>query len=176
MATLGSNWSLQRTSSSWRPLTPPSSLNFATAALSPVSTCGKAVTGLLITEMLPILIGPSSPPPPLPPSSPQAASEAVLQYGATKTGPAGMKSIIDGLAANFDLEVATTDTQLIGDDLVVQRFVGATFVNKRSGKRATMNVVEIYRFEDGLCVEQDNFYKSPEVIAEMIAEAGYEAP
>jgi hypothetical protein len=100
----------------------------------------------------------------------------VLQYGGTKTGPVGMKSIIDGLAANFDLEVEKTETQLIGEDTVVQRFSGATFINKKSGKRATMNVVEIYRFEDGLCVEQDNFYKSPEIVAEMITEAGYEAP
>ncbi|SEO57689.1 nuclear transport factor 2 family protein [Trujillonella endophytica] len=100
----------------------------------------------------------------------------VLQYGGTKNGPAGMKSIIDGLAANFELHVEKVETQLFGDDLVVQRFLGATFVNRKSGRRATMNVVEIYRFDDGLCVEQDNFYKSPEIVAEMIAEAGYVAP
>ena len=97
----------------------------------------------------------------------------VLQYGGTKHGPAGIKSIVDALAANFDLEVEKTQTLLSGDDMVVQRF-WVTFVNKKSGRRAQMTVAEIYRFEDGLCVEQDNFYKSPEIVAEMIAEAGYE--
>lgn len=96
----------------------------------------------------------------------------VLQYGGTQTGPAGMKNIIDGLVANFDIEVDRTETHLIGDHTVLQLFLDAKFVNKKSGKRTTMNVAEIYRFENGLCVEQDNFYKSPEIVAELIAEAG----
>ena len=81
-----------------------------------------------------------------------------------------MKSIVNGLVANFDLELEKTETLMIGDDMVLQRF-WATFVNKKTGKRAKMTVAEIYRFEDGLCVEQDNYYKSPEIVAEMMAEA-----
>jgi len=98
-----------------------------------------------------------------------------LPYGGTKRGPAGIKAIVDGLAANFEVEQDKIETLLVGDDTVLVRF-WVHLVNKKSGRREPLTVAEIYRFQDGLCVEQDIFYKTPEVVVDMLDEAGYVAP
>ena len=98
-----------------------------------------------------------------------------LPYGGTKHGPAGIKAIIDGLAANFEVEQDVIESQLVGDDTVLLR-LSVHLVNRRSGRREPLTVAEIYRFEDGLCVEQDIFYKTPEVVVAMLDEAGDVAP
>jgi hypothetical protein len=98
-----------------------------------------------------------------------------IPYGGTKRGPVGIKSIIDGLAANFEVEQDRIETVLVGDDKVMLQF-WVHFVNKRSGRREPLAVVEIYRFEDGLCVEQDIYYRTPEVVVDMLDEAGYVEP
>ena len=98
-----------------------------------------------------------------------------IQYGGTKRGPAGIKAIVDGLAANFVVEQDKIETLLVGDDKVLVQF-WVHFVKKKSGRREPLAVAEVYRFEDGLCVEQDIYYRTPEVIVDMLNEAGYVAP
>ena len=98
-----------------------------------------------------------------------------IPYGGTQRGPAGIKAIVDGLARNFEVEQDRIETTLVGDDKVLVQF-WVHFVNKKSGRREPLAVAEVYRFEDGLCVEQDIYYRTPEVIVDMLNEAGYVAP
>jgi hypothetical protein len=91
-----------------------------------------------------------------------------LPYGGVVFGPAGFQGILEALTSAFDLEVEKVET-LVADDYLVVRF-WAKFIHKQSGKFAEMTTAEFYRFEDGLVVEQDNYYKSPEKITEMMTE------
>ncbi|WP_408899775.1 nuclear transport factor 2 family protein (plasmid) [Nocardioides sp. R1-1] len=93
-----------------------------------------------------------------------------LPYGGDLMGPEGYRQLQDALWSTFDLDLEKTDVRYVDDDHVLVRF-WATFIHKVTRKTAKMTVAEIYRFEDGMCVEQDNYYKSPELVTALILEA-----
>lgn len=92
-----------------------------------------------------------------------------LPYGGDVIGPKGFRGILDALSSEFDLDVPKIEVLDVDDYLIVRFW--ATFIHKKSKKSTTMTTVEIYRFEDGLVVEQDNYYKAPERVTELMKDA-----
>lgn len=92
-----------------------------------------------------------------------------VSYGGDLIGPEGFRGLLGALFGAFDMDLERTESLLVDDYLIVRFW--ATFIHKESKKATTQTVAEFYRFQDGLVVEGDNYYKSPEVVAALMEES-----
>lgn len=92
-----------------------------------------------------------------------------VSYGGDLVGPEGFRGLLGALFGAFDMDLEKTESLLVDEYLIVRFW--ATFIHKSSGKSETQTVAEFYRFEDGLVVEGDNYYKSPENVAALMQES-----
>jgi ketosteroid isomerase-like protein len=91
-----------------------------------------------------------------------------VPYGGERVGPEGFREILRALNDNFELEVEKTEQLLVDDYLIVRYW--ATFTHKKTGRSTSMTTAEFMRFEDGLIVEMDNYYKAPERVTALMTE------
>jgi hypothetical protein len=93
-----------------------------------------------------------------------------LPYGGELHGPEGYLQLLNALNDNFELDLEKAEVLMVENDHVLVRY-WATMINRTTRNSTTQTVAELYRFENGLCVEQDNYYKAPERVTALMEEA-----
>ena len=92
-----------------------------------------------------------------------------LPWGGDHRGRDGFTQLFATIAGRYDFSVEHCDVIDAGDVAVCRMQV--TFVNRTTGRRVTMPVVELYEVRDGLLWRGDVYYKDSKAIADAEAEA-----
>lgn len=90
-----------------------------------------------------------------------------LPYSGDYHGPAGFRALLSEMARDLELTRGPIRQESLNDDTVVSRF--ALTFTARTGRRVTMNLVEIYRVRADKIVELDVYYKDPSAVAALLS-------
>jgi ketosteroid isomerase-like protein len=93
-----------------------------------------------------------------------------LPYPGTHTGLEGFTELLGSMHTSFDITLENSEIFDAGDT-VVQR-VQMTFISRKSGRKISMPVVEVYKFRDGKIIDADVYYKDAAAVGELAQDTG----
>lgn len=91
-----------------------------------------------------------------------------LPYPGTYKGRGGFTELLTVMGAAFEIDFHSSEIIDAGETVVIR--VEATFASRASGRKVTMPVVEVYRFQDGMIIDCDVFYKDAAALGVLAAE------
>jgi len=94
-----------------------------------------------------------------------------LPYSGEYLGPQGFRELLAKMNERLELKAGPITQDQLSDDTVASRF-RLTFTARISGESVAMDLVELYKVQDGQIIELDVYYKDPSAVTALLARSG----